>query len=237
MSRDAARPGRRLMRGLRAGVLATQSVRFEGFPYGSAVPCALDAHGRPVVLISQLAAHTQNLDADPRASLTVHQDDVVTAARLTLLGTFTKITPDDPGARRYLALFPDAAAYAGFGDFGFRRLDPVAGHYVGGFGDIRWFDGADFVLPAGPLDPREQDILDHMNADHADTLRDYCRHRFGAIARDVRMLTVDADGFDVLADGRIVRFEFEAEVTDADAARRELVRLAQAARAAPGATA
>lgn len=234
MSRDAARPARRLMRGLRQGVLSTHSVRLAGFPYGSAVPCALDAHGRPIILVSRLAAHTQNLEANPRASLTVHQQDVVTAARFTLLGTMTAIGPEDPGARRYLALFPEAAAYAGFGDFGFRRLDPVAGHYVGGFGDIRWLDGADFVLPAGPLDAREQDILEHMNADHADTLRDYCRHRFGAIPREARMLTVDADGFDVLADARLERFEFESEVADADAARRELVRLAQAARMAPG---
>jgi hypothetical protein len=36
---------------------------------------ALDTHGRPVFLISTMAMHTQNLKADPRASLFVTEPD------------------------------------------------------------------------------------------------------------------------------------------------------------------
>ena len=54
------------------------------------MPYAPDERGRPVSLISGLAMHTQNLEADPRASLLVAPpevtEDPLAAARVTLLG-------------------------------------------------------------------------------------------------------------------------------------------------------
>jgi putative heme iron utilization protein len=230
MTDDRARPGRLLLRRTRRGVLSTLSTRFEGFPYGSAVPFVLDAHGHPILLVSRLAAHTQDLLRNPSASLTAHGDDVVTGARLTLMGRVTDIDRDSPAARRYLSLLPEAEAYAGFGDFGFLRLEPVAGHYVGGFGDIRWFDGADFILPDSPLDDREEDIVSHMNEDHADTMIHYCAGRLGTAPAAVEMLCVDADGFDLRADDAVLRFEFPEQVNDADGARQQFIRMARECR-------
>jgi len=230
MTDDRARPGRLLLRSTRRGVLSTLSTRFEGFPYGSAVPFVLDAHGHPILLVSRLAAHTQDMLQNPSASLTAHGDDVVTGARLTLMGRVTDIDRESPAARRYLALLPEAEAYAGFGDFGFLRLEPVAGHYVGGFGDIRWFDGADFILPDAPLDDREDDIVSHMNEDHVDTMIHYCAGRLGTAPAAVEMLCVDADGFDLRADDALLRFEFPEPVTDADSARQQFIRMARECR-------
>jgi putative heme iron utilization protein len=45
------------------------------------------------------------------------------------------------------------------------------------------------------------------------------------------MTGIDCDGFDVRADGEALRFEFPIEVKDANEARAELVKLAQASRA------
>src|SRR5215470_1229314 len=59
----------------RTGTLATLSRRHPGHPFGSVMPYALDAGGRPFFLISSMAMHTQNLEADPRASLLVTQPD------------------------------------------------------------------------------------------------------------------------------------------------------------------
>src|SRR5579872_4355480 len=59
----------------RIGTLSTLSRRQAGFPFGSVMPYGLDNHGRPVFLISTMAMHTQNLQADPRASLLVMQAD------------------------------------------------------------------------------------------------------------------------------------------------------------------
>src|SRR5713226_9399241 len=58
----------------RIGSLSTLSRRQSGFPFGSVMPYGLDDHGRPIFLISTMAMHTQNLQADPRASLLVTRD-------------------------------------------------------------------------------------------------------------------------------------------------------------------
>ena len=49
----------------RVGTLSTVSRKQPGFPFGSVMPYALDSRGRPVFLISSMAMHTQNLQADP----------------------------------------------------------------------------------------------------------------------------------------------------------------------------
>src|SRR5438034_7494893 len=73
-------------------VLSTNSKRHVGFPFGSVVGYALDSEARPLVLISGRAVHYRNLEGDPRASLTIFedeaQDDPARAARLTLMGEF-----------------------------------------------------------------------------------------------------------------------------------------------------
>jgi putative heme iron utilization protein len=59
----------------RIGSLSTLSRKQPGFPFGSVMPYGLDERGRPIFLVSTMAMHTQNLKADPRASLLVTQDD------------------------------------------------------------------------------------------------------------------------------------------------------------------
>src|ERR1035438_4272179 len=49
--------------------LSTLSRKRPGYPFGSLMPYAIDERGRPIFLISNMAMHTQNLQADPRASL------------------------------------------------------------------------------------------------------------------------------------------------------------------------
>src|ERR1700732_3602701 len=74
----------------RIASLSTLSRKQPGFPFGSVMPYGLDDHGRPIFLISTMAMHTQNLQADPRASLLVTQPDAgsdpLGASRVTLLG-------------------------------------------------------------------------------------------------------------------------------------------------------
>jgi heme oxygenase (biliverdin-IX-beta and delta-forming) len=54
------------------------------------MPYGLDDHGRPLFLISTMAMHTQNLQADARASLLVTQEDTdgepLGSSRVTLVG-------------------------------------------------------------------------------------------------------------------------------------------------------
>jgi putative heme iron utilization protein len=110
-----------------------------GGPYVSVINLATDRAGLPIILISKLARHTQNLLKDPRASILVSElpkeGDALTGPRVTILGNFRQ-TPGDDLRDLYVARHPDSAMYAGFSDFSFWRLEPTLVHAVAGFGRI-----------------------------------------------------------------------------------------------------
>ncbi|MCX7892401.1 MAG: DUF2470 domain-containing protein [Burkholderiales bacterium] len=228
---DEGTQARRYLRRHRAGVLATLSRRLGGYPFGSIVPFVLDAGARPVFLASRLAEHTKNLAADPRASLFVHDpgEDVQTGARLTLVGDATPLEDPGPVRARYLRYFPDGERLLALGDFSFFAIAPVFVRHIGGFGAIRSISPASYAPPEHRLAEVEDGIVAHMNADHAEALARYCRRVHGLAPAVAQMLGIDCDGFDVRADGRILRFDFDAPVTSAGEAREALVRLAKEA--------
>ncbi len=215
-------------------MLSTISKRLAGHPFGSVVPYVLDHDAQPVILISRLAEHTKNIEGDARVSLLVNDPagDIQAGARLTLVGNAARA---DGGLEalqaRYLNYFPDAARLFALGDFALYQIRPLQLRWIGGFGDIQWISAEAYAPPANRLASEEQDILAHMNADHAHNLRDYCRHFHGRVAVEARMAGIDCDGFDVRADGELVRFDFELPATDAAAARAALVAMARQARA------
>ena len=100
-----AERARTLMHSGRIGSLSTLSRKQPGFPFGSLMPYALDHQGRPIFLISTMAMHTQNLEADPRASLFVTESDAagdpLGAARVTLIGNVTRIPEAELATRAY----------------------------------------------------------------------------------------------------------------------------------------
>ena len=229
-----AAQARRYLRAHRYGILSTLSQTLGGYPFGSLAPYVLDHAARPVILVSRLAEHTRNIDADPRVSLLVHEPsgDPQAAARITLSGD--AVTLDDTGAirTRYARFFPEAERLLALGDFSFYAITPRAIRFIGGFGDIRWI-GADHYAPLpSQLAAQEEAIVAHMNRDHAHTLRDYCRFYHQRDADRAVMIGIDCDGFEVRADGTILRFEFDDAVTDALLAREALVAMAKKTRAA-----
>src|ERR1700752_4822891 len=92
----------------RIGSLSTMSRKQSGFPFGSVMPYGLDDHGRPIFLISTMAMHTQNLQADARASLLVTQPDAsgdpLGASRVTLMGNVLAIPEQELAEARRLYL-------------------------------------------------------------------------------------------------------------------------------------
>ncbi len=235
MSSSSAPEARRFLRSTHSGVLSTHSARHPGYPFGSVAPFVLDHDGLPLILISTIAEHTKNIQTDPRVSLIAFDPaspDMQAGARLTLLGD-ARIADKQDGAlrERYLRHFPQAEQYFDMHDFLFHRIQVEHARYIGGFGNIHWIPGAELLPPANQLAAAEGRIIDHMNADHADSLRAYCRHVHGIEAARAEMVGIDCDGFDVRADGRLLRFGFDTPVTDADAARQALVALSRAARA------
>lgn len=223
---------RRYLRRHGAGVLSTLSKRLGGYPFGSVTPFVTDHDARPVILVSRLAEHTKNIDADARVSLLVHDaaDDVQTAARLTVVADAKAVTDPAAFAGRYLRHFPDAQRLLDLGDFSFFALQPVFVRHIAGFGAIRSITPQRFAPPQNRLAEAEEEIVAHMNEDHARALRDYCRHAYRIEAATASMLGIDCDGFDLRADGRRLRFEFDVPVTNAGGAREALAAMARAAR-------
>lgn len=233
---------RKFLRSTRSGILSTHSARFAGYPFGSVAPFVLDHNCQPVILISNLAEHTKNIAANPKVSLLVFAgaEDLQANARLTLLGEAVKIFKDEDAdlRTRYLRFLPQAAGYFDMHDFAFYRIHIHQARYIGGFGKMSWLSDVDLFsgLPeASPLASQETAILEHMNADHAENLRSYCRHYHQVNAEHAEMLGIDCDGFDVSArcgeSTSMLRFDFEQTIHDAQSARAALVAMAKAAKA------
>ena len=210
------------MRRQHYGVLSTLSKKLGGYPFGSVAPCVTDHAARPVILLSRLAEHTKNIQADPRVSLLVRDADTdpQQGARLTMIGN-ARPAHDDRSAlqARYLRYFPAAEGLLALGDFSFFRVEPLTLRYIGGFGAIHWISADDYAPPANALAACEADIVAHMNADHQPALLDYCRHFRQRQPAVVSMIGVDCDGFDLNADDDILRFDFAQSIVDAPAAR------------------
>jgi hypothetical protein len=135
-----------LLHGCADGALATHGLVVPGFPFATALPFAVDERQRPVFLISRLAEHTQNLAADPRASLLVRrllpEGEMV---RATLVGNVAAIDAEPLLVARYLRYQPDGERFLQLGDFRFFRLEPLQTRVIGGFGQAGWLPGGQLV--------------------------------------------------------------------------------------------
>lgn len=187
---------RQLLRRARTAALATLN-REGGGPYVSVANIATDVAGWPVILISRLAWHTQNLLADERASILVSElpaaGDALTAARMTVMGRFLPSSEADV-RRRYLARHPAAEGYAGFSDFSFWRLEPRQIHAVAGFGRIETMAPQEVFPPSPDIKAIEMSAITHMNEEHADAVRRYATELLGAPDGPWTVTSVDADG-------------------------------------------
>jgi putative heme iron utilization protein len=225
----------------RTGTLATLSRKQPGFPFASVMPYAADGQGRSIFLISTMAMHTQNLQADPRASLLVAQEDSgsdpLGAGRVTLIGKVQRIPEADiPAARDlYLARHENSRYWVDFEDFHFYRMEVIDLYYVGGFGVMGWVEPPDYAQAGpDPLADSAVGILEHMNADHSDALVLLARAFAGIEAEQATMTSVDRLGFNVRLKTperiRGARIAFLREVRDPNETRKVLVEMVQQAR-------
>jgi heme iron utilization protein len=225
----------------RIGSLSTVSRKQPDFPFGSLMPYGSDSQGRPIFLISTMAMHTQNLQADPHASLLVTQPDAsgdpLGASRVTLVGRVLAIPePEVAEARKlYLARYDNSKYWVDFEDFSFYRMDVVDVYYVGGFGVMGWVTASEYDhAQADPLADAAAGIKEHMNTDHRDALILLARVFAGIDAQEAAMISVDRLGFHVrlkTQDGmRGARIAFVRVVSNAEETRKVMVEMVQQAR-------
>ena len=225
---------RRLMRAARTGSLA--SILPNGTPYASLVNTATDSAGRPIILISGLAWHTRNLEADGRASLLFIGEgvfaDALEGPRATAIGRFAP-SDEETLRQRFLARHPRAAFYAGFKDFSFWRMEIEQVHAVAGFGRIETLEASAVLLVSETVERIErlrEEAVDHLNNDHKEALGLYATRLLGAPAAEWRAASLDADGLDLIDGENNLRLGFPQPVRNAAELRTTLKALADEAR-------
>jgi putative heme iron utilization protein len=205
------------------------------------MPYALDAAGRPIFLISNMAMHTQNLKADPRCSLFVGQaltdGDPLGASRATIVGHAEPVKESELASARetYLARHENSRYWVDFSDFSFFVLQPIDLYYVGGFGVMGWVEAEEYARAApDPLAELAPGILAHMNADHVDSMILLARKYAQLEATDATMTSVDRLGFSLRVktnDGfKGARINFIREISTSQAAREVLVEMVRRTR-------
>ena len=225
----------------RIGSLSTFSRKQPGFPFGSVMPYGLNDDGHPIFLISTMAMHTQNLQANPHSSLLVTHPgaigDPLGASRVTLLGNVLLVPEAGVAEARtlYLARHANSKYWVDFEDFSFYLMEVVDVYYVGGFGVMGWVSASEYYRgQPDPLADTALDIVQHMNTDHGDALILLARAFAGIESQEVAMTSVDRLGFHVrlkTQDGmRGVRIAFLREVSSPAEARSVLVDMVAQAR-------
>jgi heme iron utilization protein len=229
-----------LLRATRAGALATID-RNTGHPFASLVNTATDVDGSPLILVSRLSTHTANIEVDPRASVLLASSgkgDPLAHARLTVIGSFSRIDRDSGEgkrvARRFLARHPKSQLYAGFADFSFWRLAVVSAHLNGGFAraaDLKADDIITDLSGAAEMIELEEGAIAHMNTDHPDAVRLYATRLLGEADGAWQVTGVDPDGLDLALGDRTARMPFAERVVSGLALRKTLAEYGTRARA------
>jgi hypothetical protein len=212
---------RRLLREARKAVLASRLEPVAGgahadWPYASLVLVAADIDGAPILFLSDLSQHARNIAADGRVSLlldgTTGRKDPLAGPRATLIGVAAP--SDEPRLkRRFLALQPWAALYAGFKDFRIYRVEPERAHLVAGFGRIEWVERDALLLPGllcRGLVHEEENLLASLNAKRRRT--------------QWRVAAIDPEGADLVRAGGLRRVAFAEPAAQTQKARAFVAR-------------
>ena len=227
------RAARNLLRAADHGTLAT--LRGDGTPFASLAAIATDGRGEPLLLLSELAEHTRNIQIDPRVSLMVeevrHRPNPQTKARVTVVGRLEQTSVDRDG-RRYLTRHPSASLYAGFGDFSFWRLTMSSAHFVAGFGRAVEL-GRDMLIDAATakaLVEGEGALLERLATDEDLDPARIANKVAGQRGKKWRFAGIDADGVDLVLKARTVRVPFDRPASGPEDVADRMADLAARAR-------
>ncbi len=176
---SAAEEARTVAASKNAGTLA--SLTADGDPWASFITYGLLA-GQPVLCVSNMAEHGRNLAGDPRASISIvapdDGSDPLASSRITLAGVAERPVGDELAAARQAHLDGVASAryYIDFSDFSLWVLRVQRVRWVGGYGRMDSTTGEAYAeAEPDPVSPHAAGAIEHLNADHADSLANMAR--------------------------------------------------------------
>ncbi|KAL8456226.1 hypothetical protein ACS0TY_034446 [Phlomoides rotata] len=214
------------------GFLSTLSQEHQGYPSGSMLDFACDAYGSPIIAVSNLAAHTKNLLANPKCSLLVAKDpEDRTDLIVTVQGDALPATGSNVDAIRtaYMTTHPDAF-WVDFGGFQLLRIEPKVVRYVSGVATALLasgeFSNEEFrTAKVDPIYQFSKPITSHMNKDHADDTKLIVQHSTSIPVEFAQMLDVDSLGFGVKAGYRGKTFKLRIPFTRRAVERKDVKTL------------
>jgi len=139
--KEAAQAARTLLTGALTGALGT--INSDGSPLVTLIALASLPDGSPLMLLSNIAAHTQNILREHRVSLLVDGDptdeDPMTAPRLSVSGRLERLSSDDVGHAKALFIqkHPGSEPYDRELDFAYYKLEIEGARFNQGFGRFR----------------------------------------------------------------------------------------------------
>jgi heme iron utilization protein len=141
-------------------VAALGTIAADGTALVSMVPFAIEPQQRRFVIhVSELAAHTSNLQTTPRVSLLVMQSEapgepVHALPRVTFDGIASVPQRESESwmacRAAYLDRFPEAEMMTQLGDFKFVAIEVTGARQVAGFGSARSIDAQEVRLALAP---------------------------------------------------------------------------------------
>jgi len=132
------------------GVLSTHSLSEPGYPFGSITPYIISDDGNIAILISHLAEHTHNIEANPKVSLTIFDpkdaENPSAGARITCLANVEQASDETLLRQAYLRQFPESEIILGLPGFHFYLLKLSKVRLVAGFGQVKWLAAQQLLL-------------------------------------------------------------------------------------------
>ncbi len=205
-------PALSLLHRCSSAVLASHSQAVPGYPFATVLPFAPGPDHSPWLLMSSLAEHCRNVQADPRVSLLLQAptDEVLQQARMTLVGELQPQQPDAALQARLLRYCPDFEQYLALGDFSFYRLSLRALRFIGGFGQMGWIQAEAWQASAQLDLATEASLLPALVPP----------------GKHVAVLGADCYGVDYLVHGRRQRLDFGDAIAAAQLLERTRTALA-----------
>lgn len=226
------------------GTLCTTSSKsnIEGIPFGSYVDYILNEKGWPIVLLNNMAVHSENIRYSKKVSLYIqlptlpYTQTLAAISRVTILGNIETVPQDELNAMKFAFVLhhPHTEAIIDSNKFQLYQIKPSNIFFAGGFGvSSDWVNVSDYEVARPDVIANEVgNILSRVNIDKQDELKLMCKHFLQTRDLDqVRIQSIDRLGIDLrVKKGNSVkeyRIGFRHPVNSSEDAKSELMKLFQ----------
>ena len=226
----------KLFRNCQSGILSTISQKFGNYPFGSYVSM-ISGRDRTIYLyLSDLAQHTKNFKKNSKCCMTLRRFNSINekqdTQRLSIIGDVINADKSelDYHKNKYHQVHKESKIYSSFHDFKIYKFVAKEIRWIGGFGKIAWLDKENWLIKKPKWIIKENDIIDHMNKDHQNTIISALKAQHKVSSSNPKIVFLTIDGYYLKNKSKIYFIQLENACFTSDDYRKELVKLAKSYR-------